>query len=60
MEAKRLETFDNLTVIVVCFVSELSGGPAPLEPTSNSRLRCCKSLSPEALSKLRRWLDSDH
>ncbi|KAG2588210.1 probable protein phosphatase 2C 2 [Panicum virgatum] len=60
MEAKRLETFDNLTVIVVCFVSELSGGPASLEPTSNSRLRCCKSLSPEALSKLRRWLDSDH
>ncbi|KAG2597066.1 probable protein phosphatase 2C 2 [Panicum virgatum] len=60
MEAKRLETFDNLTVIVVCFISELSGGPAPLEPASNSRLRCCKSLSPEALSKLRRWLDSDH
>ncbi|CAL4950291.1 unnamed protein product [Urochloa decumbens] len=60
MEAKRLKTFDNLTVVVVCFVSELGGGSVPLEPAaSNSRLRCCKSLSPEALSKLRRWLDSD-
>ncbi|CAO2162245.1 unnamed protein product [Urochloa humidicola] len=60
MEAQRLKTFDNLTVIVVCFVSELGGGLAPQEPAaSNSRLRCCKSLSPEALSKLRRWLDSD-
>ncbi|CAO2203299.1 unnamed protein product [Urochloa humidicola] len=59
MEAKRLKTFDNLTVIVVCFVSELAGGSVPQEPASNSRLRCCKSLSPEALSKLRRWLDSN-
>jgi protein phosphatase 2C family protein 2/3 len=62
MEAKRLKTFDNLTVIVVCFVSELGGCSVPLEPAvtySNSRLRCCKSLSPEALSKLRRWLAYD-
>ncbi|KAF8724320.1 hypothetical protein HU200_021349 [Digitaria exilis] len=62
MEAKRLKSFDNLTVIVVCFVSELNGGSAPLEPATNanSRLRCCKSLSPEALCKLRRWLNPDN
>ncbi|XP_062208973.1 probable protein phosphatase 2C 2 [Phragmites australis] len=61
MEAKRLETFDNLTVIVVCFVSELGGSSAPLEQApAGGRIRCCKSLSPEALCNLRRWLESDH
>ncbi|KAJ1283452.1 hypothetical protein BS78_03G129400 [Paspalum vaginatum] len=61
MEAKRLETFDNLTVIVICFVSDLAGGSAaPSEQATAGRIRCCKSLSPEALSKLRRWLESDH
>ncbi|KAL6850391.1 hypothetical protein ACP4OV_021018 [Aristida adscensionis] len=62
MEAKRLETFDNLTVIVVCFASEL-GGPsvaAPVEQAPAGRIRCCKSLSPEALLNLKRWLESDH
>lgn len=61
MEAKRLDTFDNLTVIIVCFVSDLAGGSAaPSEQATAGRIRCCKSLSPEALSKLRRWLESDH
>ncbi|XP_062197169.1 probable protein phosphatase 2C 2 [Phragmites australis] len=61
MEAKRLETFDNLTVIVVCFVSELGGSSAsPSEQAPAGRIRCCKSLSPEALCNLRRWLESDH
>ncbi|KAL6626314.1 hypothetical protein ACP70R_030040 [Stipagrostis hirtigluma subsp. patula] len=62
MEAKRLETFDNLTVIVVCFASELGGcsSAAPVEQAPTGRIRCCKSLSPEALLNLRRWLESDH
>uniref|UniRef100_A0A0A9GBV3 protein-serine/threonine phosphatase n=1 Tax=Arundo donax TaxID=35708 RepID=A0A0A9GBV3_ARUDO len=60
MEAKRLETFDNLTVIVVCFVSELGGCSTPSEQARNERIRACKSLSPEALCNLRRWLESDH
>uniref|UniRef100_A0A0A9DKU0 protein-serine/threonine phosphatase n=1 Tax=Arundo donax TaxID=35708 RepID=A0A0A9DKU0_ARUDO len=55
MEAKRLETADNLTVIVVCFVSELSASQQ--EP---ARLRSCKSLSTEALCNLRSWLETDY
>ncbi|XP_068335846.1 probable protein phosphatase 2C 49 [Pyrus communis] len=54
MEALRLNTFDNLTVIVVCF--------SPLEhrdlsPQRERRLKCC-SLSAEALCSLRALLDS--
>jgi len=66
MEAKRLETFDNLTVIIVCFVPDLAGAASAAAPSSEQapapagRIRCCKSLSPEALCKLRRWLESDH
>ncbi|XP_062230627.1 probable protein phosphatase 2C 47 [Phragmites australis] len=56
MEAKRLETADNLTVIVVCFVSELSS-PQQEQP---ARPRSCKSLSTEALCNLRSWLGTDH
>ncbi|XP_062084276.1 probable protein phosphatase 2C 49 [Humulus lupulus] len=53
MEALRLSTFDNLTVIVVCFT--------PLDhrevsPRQQRRLRCC-SLSAEALCSLRNLLD---
>lgn len=52
MEALRLKTFDNLTVIIVCF--------SPLDhreqsPPHQRRLPCCK-LSPEALYSLRRSL----
>jgi protein phosphatase 2C family protein 2/3 len=54
MEALRLNTFDNLTVIVVCFTSLDHTEPSPLRPR---RLRCC-SLSAEALSSLRSLLDS--
>ncbi|KAG6670527.1 hypothetical protein I3843_Q057600 [Carya illinoinensis] len=53
MEALRLNTFDNLTVIVVCFSSfdhwELS-------PPRQPKLRCC-SLSAEAICGLRSLLD---
>ncbi|PAN17106.1 hypothetical protein PAHAL_3G107800 [Panicum hallii] len=55
MEAKRLETADNLTVIVVCFVSEL-GAQQQEQP---GRLRGYKSLSTEALCNLRSWLETD-
>jgi protein phosphatase PTC2/3 len=55
MEAKRLETADNLTVIVVCFVSELSA----LQQEQQARPRSCKSLSAEAFYNLRSWLDTD-
>jgi protein phosphatase 2C family protein 2/3 len=59
MEAKRLKTFDNLTVIVICFVSELSGCLLPPEQAPSRRIRSCKSLSAEALCNLRRLLESD-
>ncbi|MBA0645212.1 hypothetical protein Goklo_013337, partial [Gossypium klotzschianum] len=55
MEALRCNTFDNLTVIVVCFSS-----PDHLELPSPRprRLRCC-SLSAEALCSLRSLLDAN-
>ncbi|CAD6273050.1 unnamed protein product [Miscanthus lutarioriparius] len=56
MEAKRLETADNLTVIVVCFASEL-GSQQQEQP---ARPRSCKGLSTEALCNLRSWLETDH
>ncbi|OEL33829.1 putative protein phosphatase 2C 47 [Dichanthelium oligosanthes] len=56
MEAKRLETADNLTVIVVCFVSEM-GAQLQEQP---ARPRSCKSLSTEALCNLRSWLETGH
>ncbi|KAK8934653.1 putative protein phosphatase 2C 2 [Platanthera zijinensis] len=62
MEALSLNTFDNLTVIVVCFFTEHR------EPTSLPeqqllqqpvrRLRGC-GLSTEALCNLRSWLERD-
>ncbi|KAL6968692.1 protein-serine,threonine phosphatase [Sarracenia purpurea var. burkii] len=54
MEALRLNTFDNLTVIVVCFTSLDHREPSP--PRQQRRLKCC-SLSAEALSSLRSLLD---
>ena len=53
MEALRLNTFDNLTVIIVCFSSLDHWEPSP---TRQRRLRCF-SLSPEALYRLRSLLD---
>lgn len=54
-EALRLNACDNLTVIVVCFSSSESfTTPEPV-----SRLRCCKSISVEALCKLKSWLERD-
>ncbi|KAG8051996.1 hypothetical protein GUJ93_ZPchr0001g29262 [Zizania palustris] len=58
MEAKRLQTFDNLTVIVIC-LSELTGCPPTSEEAPIRKVTCCKSLSSEALCNLRRWLESD-
>ncbi|CAN1859218.1 Probable protein phosphatase 2C 49 [Linum perenne] len=50
MEALRRNTFDNLTVIVVCF----SGPSSPVRPAR--RGKCC-SLSADALCGLRNLLD---
>ncbi|XP_062002298.1 probable protein phosphatase 2C 49 [Rosa rugosa] len=55
MEALRLNTFDNLTVIVVCFSS--LDQREPLSPPRERRFRCC-SLSAEALCSLRSLLDT--
>lgn len=54
MEALRLNTFDNLTVIVVCFSS--LDHREPSSPARQRRLRCC-SLSAEALCSLRNFLE---
>jgi len=59
MEAKRLETADNLTVIVVCFGSELCSPPSQLQDQAAARPRSCKGLSAEALLNLRSWLETD-
>ncbi|KAK1385003.1 Protein-serine/threonine phosphatase [Heracleum sosnowskyi] len=53
MEALRLNTFDNLTVIIVCFTSL---DHRETSPTPQRRLKCC-SLSAEALCSLRNLLD---
>lgn len=53
MEALRLNTFDNLTVVVVCFSSLDHWEPSP---SRQRRLRCC-SLSAEAICSLRSLLD---
>lgn len=55
MEALRLNTFDNLTVIVICFSS-----PDQFEPTPprQRRFRCC-NISMEALCSLRSLLDNN-
>ncbi|KAJ4971969.1 hypothetical protein NE237_005068 [Protea cynaroides] len=56
MEALRLNTFDNLTVIVVCFSSlDHQREPSPLR---QRRLRCC-SLSAEALCSLKNLLEGN-
>uniref|UniRef100_M1A2R0 Protein phosphatase-2C n=2 Tax=Solanum TaxID=4107 RepID=M1A2R0_SOLTU len=54
MEALRLNTFDNLTVIVVCFTSP---DHQELSPMRHRRLRSC-SFSAEALYSLQSWLDN--
>ncbi|KAF7804961.1 putative protein phosphatase 2C 49 [Senna tora] len=53
MEALRLNTFDNLTVIVICLSSV---DHREQSPPSQRKLRCC-SLSAEALCSLRRLLE---
>uniref|UniRef100_A0A0D9WCF5 protein-serine/threonine phosphatase n=1 Tax=Leersia perrieri TaxID=77586 RepID=A0A0D9WCF5_9ORYZ len=59
MEANRLETADNLTVIVVCFVSDLGSPQREQVGQAVVRPRSCKSLSAEALCNLRSWLETD-
>lgn len=54
-EALRLNTCDNLTVIVVCFSSPNCSESLPPQ---RSRLRCC-SLSEEARNKLRSLLEGN-
>ncbi|URE47925.1 phosphatase 2C [Musa troglodytarum] len=61
MEALRLNTVDNLTVIVVCFSDEYDGSSAsPCHERGQQQLRtrCCKSWSVEALCNLRSLLDN--
>ncbi|AQK41934.1 putative protein phosphatase 2C 47 [Zea mays] len=64
MEAKRLETADNLTVVVVCFAPEMGSPFTPQQQQEEelpARPRSCKKgLSTEALCSLRSWLDTDH
>ncbi|KAK2456942.1 Protein phosphatase 2C family protein [Trifolium repens] len=55
MEALRLNTFDNLTVIIVC-LSSLDHGESESSPPPQRKLRCC-SLSAEALCSLRNLLE---
>ncbi|PPD89548.1 hypothetical protein GOBAR_DD13498 [Gossypium barbadense] len=55
MEALRRNTFDNLTVVVICFSAPDSREqPSPRQ----RRLKCC-SLSAEALCSLRSLLDGN-
>ncbi|PHU13286.1 putative protein phosphatase 2C 47 [Capsicum chinense] len=54
MEALRLNTFDNLTVVIICFTS--LDHPEPSQ-SRQRRLRCC-SFSAEALCSLQSWLDN--
>ncbi|XP_020598909.1 probable protein phosphatase 2C 47 [Phalaenopsis equestris] len=63
MEALRLNTFDNLTVIVVCFTSEhCDSSTLPeqqrLQPPAPPLRHC--SLSTEALCNLKSWLEKDY
>lgn len=55
MEALRRNTFDNLTVIIVCFSSTDCQEPSP--PTPRQRKQRCFSLSTEALCSLRNLLE---
>ncbi|VVB06597.1 unnamed protein product [Arabis nemorensis] len=53
MEALRLNTFDNLTAVVVCFAT-VDRKDVPVVPLERRR---CFSLSAEALHRLRNMLD---
>ncbi|KAJ6729324.1 PROTEIN PHOSPHATASE 2C 49-RELATED [Salix viminalis] len=55
MEAFRRNTFDNLTVLIVCFSSIDYKEPSP--PTPKQRKQRCCSLSAEALCSLRNLLE---
>ncbi|KAG7014288.1 putative protein phosphatase 2C 49, partial [Cucurbita argyrosperma subsp. argyrosperma] len=54
LRALRLDSFDNLTVVVVCF-SSFHGDGSSLP--QQRKLRYC-SLSAQALCSLQRWLDN--
>lgn len=54
MEALRLETFDNLTVIVICFTAEHSERSAAAAGGGGGLKYC--SLSAEALCHLKSWI----
>ncbi|KAL0561788.1 hypothetical protein IC582_002231 [Cucumis melo] len=54
LQALRLDSFDNLTVVVVCF-SSFHPGNSPLP--QQRKLRYC-SLSAQALCSLQKWLDN--
>ena len=54
-EALRQNTFDNLTVIIVCFASSDYREPSP--PTPRQRKQMCFSLYTEAFCSLRNFLE---
>ncbi|CAN8253928.1 unnamed protein product [Cochlearia groenlandica] len=53
MEALRMKTFDNLTAVVVCFMTM----DKPVEKKKKTKKKRCFSLTPEALNSLRNLLD---
>ncbi|EEF43151.1 protein phosphatase 2c, putative [Ricinus communis] len=55
MEASRLNSTDNLTVVIICFSSS---SPVESCPPRRQRLRCC-GLSEEARSRLRSLLEGN-
>ncbi|KAJ6794159.1 putative protein phosphatase 2C 47 [Iris pallida] len=57
MEALRLNTFDNLTVIVICFSKEMNEEQQQQQQQRPARLRYC-SLSDEALCNLKSWMEN--
>ncbi|KAG6498070.1 hypothetical protein ZIOFF_045979 [Zingiber officinale] len=59
MEALSLSTFDNLTVIIVCFSDEYRHSASSPDEQQQQRLRYCKTLSAEALCNLRSWMGNN-
>lgn len=58
-EALSHRTFDNLTVIIVCFSDEYRHSASYADEQQPESLRCCKTLSAEALCNLSSWMDNN-
>lgn len=55
-EALSLKTFDNLTVIIVCFSDEYRHSASSADEQQPQMLRSCKTLSADALCNLSSWM----